>query len=180
MTFRNFVLISASLSASLFAMLGATAAFGQGAPKSAHADIVNAQGESIGSAKIIAAKKGVKIDVSVSKLPAGTHGIHIHTVGKCEGPAFTTAGGHLNPDTKKHGKDNPEGPHAGDLLNLVVKADGTGKATLLDTMVTLGDGPNSLFHDGGTALVIHEKEDDYKTDPTGNSGGRIACGVIQK
>jgi Cu-Zn family superoxide dismutase len=162
------------------ALLCSAAAFGQGAPKSAHADIVNAQGQSIGTAKILPAKKGVKIEVSVSQLPPGKHGVHIHTVGKCEGPAFTTAGGHLNPDTKKHGKDNPEGPHAGDLLMIDVKADGTAKATLLDTMVTLGEGPNSLFHDGETAIVIHEKEDDYKTDPTGNSGGRIACGVIQK
>ena len=162
------------------ALLCSSAAFGQGAPKSAHADIVNAQGQKIGTAKILPAKKGVKIEVSVSQLPPGQHGIHIHTVGKCEGPAFTTAGGHLNPDTKKHGKDNPEGPHAGDLLMIDVKADGTAKATLLDTMVTLGDGANSLFHEGGTAIMIHEKEDDYKTDPTGNSGGRIACGVIQK
>jgi Cu-Zn family superoxide dismutase len=162
------------------ALLCATGAFGQGAPKSAHADIVNAQGQKIGTAKILAAKQGVKIEVNVSQLPPGTHGIHIHAVGKCEGPDFKTAGPHLNPDNKKHGKDNPEGPHAGDLLNLEVKADGTAKATLLDTMVTLGDGPNSVFHDGGPAIVIHEKEDDYKTDPAGNSGARIACGVIQK
>jgi Cu-Zn family superoxide dismutase len=172
MSFRNFLFIPA--------LLCATAAFGQGAPKSAHADIVNAQGQKIGTAKIVAEKKGVKIEVKVAQLPAGTHGIHIHAVGKCEGPDFKTAGGHLNPDTKKHGKDNPEGPHVGDLLNIEVKADGTGKATLLNTTVTLGDGPNSLFHDGGTALVIHEKVDDYKTDPAGNSGARIACGVIEK
>ena len=162
------------------ALLCSTVAFGQGAPKSAHADIVNAQGQNIGSAKIVPAKKGVKIEVNVSQLPPGKHGIHIHAVGKCDGPAFTTAGGHLNPDTKKHGKDNPEGPHAGDLLMIEAKADGTAKATLLDTMVTLGDGPNSVFHEGGTSIVIHEKEDDYKTDPAGNSGTRIACGVIQK
>jgi Cu-Zn family superoxide dismutase len=162
------------------ALLCSSVVFGQGAPKSAHADIVNAQGQNIGTAKIVPAKKGVKIEVNVSQLGPGKHGIHIHAVGKCDGPTFTTAGGHLNPDTKKHGKDSPEGPHAGDLLNLEVKADGTAKATLLDTMVTLGDGPNSLFHEGGAAIVIHEKEDDYKTDPTGNSGARIGCGVIQK
>jgi superoxide dismutase, Cu-Zn family len=164
----------------LSALLCSTVAFGQGAPKSAHADIVNAQGQNIGSAKIVPAKKGVKIEVNVSQLPPGKHGIHIHAVGKCDGPAFTTAGGHLNPDTKKHGKDNPEGPHAGDLLMIEAKADGKAKATLLDTMVTLGDGPNSVFHEGGTSIVIHEKEDDYKTDPAGNSGTRIACGIIQK
>jgi Cu-Zn family superoxide dismutase len=161
------------------ALLCAATAFGQ-APKSAHADIVNAQGQNIGTAHIVADKTGVKIEVKVSQLPPGTHGIHIHSVGKCEGPDFKSAGGHLNPDAKQHGKDNPAGPHDGDLLNIEVKADGKAKAMLLDTMVTLGDGPNSLFHDGGTSIVIHEKVDDYKTDPAGNSGARIACGVIQK
>ena len=162
------------------ALLWSSLAFGQRSAKSAQADIVNGQVQNIGTAKILPAKKGVKIEVNVSQLPPGKHGIHIHAVGKCEGPAFTTAGGHLNPDAKKHGKENPEGPHVGDLLNLEVKANGTAKTTLLDTMVTLGDGPNSVFHEGGTAIVIHEKEDDYKTDPAGNSGARIACGVIQK
>jgi Cu-Zn family superoxide dismutase len=161
-------------------LLCATAGFGQGMPKSAHADIVNAQGQKIGTARILAAKQGVKIEVNVSQLPPGLHGIHIHNVGKCDGPDFTSAGPHLNPDMKKHGKDNPEGPHAGDLLNIEVKADGAAKATLWDKMVTLGDGPGSVFHDGGTAIVIHAKEDDYKTDPSGNSGPRIACGVIHK
>jgi superoxide dismutase, Cu-Zn family len=162
------------------ALVCATAVFGQGTSRSAHADIVNAQGEKIGTAEVLPAKVGVKIVVNVSQLPTGTHGIHIHAVGKCEGPDFTTAGPHFNPDGKKHGKDNPQGPHVGDLLNIEVKADGAAKATLLDTMATLGDGPNSVFHDGGTALVIHAKEDDYKTDPAGTSGPRIACGVIQK
>jgi superoxide dismutase, Cu-Zn family len=164
----------------LAALLCATVSFGQDAPKSARADIVNAQGQKIGTAKILAAKQGVKIEVDVSQLPPGIHGIHIHNVGKCEGPDFASAGPHFNPDSKKHGKDNPDGPHAGDLSNIDVKPDGTGRATLIDTMVTLGDGPNSVFHDGGTSLVIHGKEDDYKTDPSGNSGPRIACGVIQK
>ena len=172
MFYKNLILIPA--------LLCATAVFGQGTPKSAHADIVNAQGQKIGTAKILAAKEGVKIEVNVSQLPPGIHGIHIHNVGKCDGPDFTSAGPHLNPYTKKHGKDNPEGPHAGDLLNIEVNADGIGKATLLDKMVTLSDGPNSIFHEGGTAIVIHAKEDDYKTDPAGNSGARIACGVIQK
>ena len=172
MSFRNLLMIPA--------LLCATAAFGQDTPQLAHADIVNAQGQKIGIAKITPDHKGVKIEVTVSDLPPGMHGIHIHAVGKCEGPDFKTAGGHLNPDTKKHGNENPEGPHAGDLLNIEVKADGTARATLKDPMVTLADGPNSLFHDGGTAIVIHEKVDDYKTDPAGNSGARIACGVIQK
>ena len=158
------------------AFLWATAGFAQ----SAHADIANAQGQKIGTAEIRASGSGVRIDVNVSQLPPGTHGIHIHNVGKCEGPAFTSAGSHLNPTSKQHGKDNPEGPHAGDLLNLEVNADGVGKASLLDPNVSLGDGANSVFHQGGTSLVIHANADDYKTDPAGNSGARIACGVIQK
>jgi Cu-Zn family superoxide dismutase len=162
------------------ALLCAGTVFGQGAPKSAHANIVNAQGQTIGTARIVAAKDGIKVEVKVSQLPPGLHGIHVHNVGKCEGPDFVSAGPHLNPDTKKHGKDNPDGPHAGDLLNIKVDADGRAKATLQDAMVTLGDGPNSVFHNGGTALIIHAKEDDYKTDPAGNSGPRIACGVIER
>ena len=156
-----------------------TAVFAQSATQS-HANIVNAKGQKIGTATIRQADGGIRIDVQVSQLPPGTHGIHVHTVGKCEGPAFTSAGGHLNPTSKKHGKDNPEGSHAGDLLNIQVEASGNGKASLLNPNVTLGDGPNSLFHEGGTAIVIHEKVDDYKTDPAGNSGARIACGVIER
>jgi Cu-Zn family superoxide dismutase len=155
-------------------LLWATTGFGQ----SAHADIVNAQGQKIGTAEIRAFGSGVRIDVNVSQLPPGTHGIHIHNVGKCEGPAFASAGPHFNPTSKKHGKDSPEGPHAGDLLNLEVQVDGVGKASLVNSNVTLGDGPDSLFHEGGTSLVIHANSDDYKTDPAGNSGSRIACGVI--
>jgi len=157
-----------------------TAVFAQSATQSAHADIVNAHGQKIGIATIHRADGGIRIDIQVSQLPLGTHGIHVHTAGKCEGPAFTSAGAHFNPTSKKHGKDNPEGPHAGDLLNIQVEASGDGKVSLLDPNVTLGDEPNSLFHEGGTAIVIHEKADDYKTDPAGNSGARIACGVIER
>ena len=150
------------------------------APKSAHADIVNAQGVTIGHAKFSAASDGVKVSVTVSQLAPGEHGIHIHNVGKCDGPAFTTAGGHFNPTSSHHGVNNTQAPHphVGDLPNLVVSAKGTAKLTFTAPGATLSDGPYSLFHEGGTSLVIHAKADDLMSDPSGNSGDRIACGVI--
>jgi superoxide dismutase, Cu-Zn family len=152
------------------------------ATKSAHADLVNAQGTTVGHAKLTAAGGGVKISVSVEQLTPGDHGIHIHTVGKCEGPAFTTAGGHFNPTSAHHGIHNSSDPkpHLGDLPNLTVDAKGKGKLSFVVSGATLDPGPNSLFHDGGTALVIHAKADDLMSDPSGNSGDRIACGVIQQ
>ncbi|MGA7623561.1 MAG: superoxide dismutase family protein [Candidatus Acidiferrales bacterium] len=148
--------------------------------QSAHADIFNTAGQKIGSASFVPSEGGVRVNVDVSQLPPGPHGIHIHAAGKCEGPDFKTAGPHFNPANKEHGRDNPEGPHNGDLPNLEVGAEGHANTSMLDTNVTLGDGPTSLFQPGGTSIVIHANLDDYKTDPAGNSGARIACGVIQK
>ena len=151
-------------------------------PKSAHAEIKNAQGTKIGTAKITSAANGVKIAVKISQLEPGEHGIHIHNAGKCEGPAFTTAGGHFNPTSAHHGVNNAQEPHPhlGDLANLNVGQNGKASANFTISGVTLGDEPNSLFHEGGTSLVIHAKADDLKSDPSGNSGDRIACGVIEK
>jgi Cu-Zn family superoxide dismutase len=150
------------------------------AQTTAHANIVNGAGDKIGTATFSASSDGVQISVDVSQLPPGTHGIHIHAVGRCEGPDFKTAGGHFNPANKKHGKDSADGPHNGDLLNITAGSDGRAKASLLDANVSLGSGANSLFQPGGAAIVIHAGPDDYKTDPAGNSGARIACGVIEK
>ena len=140
----------------------------------------NAQGQSVGTAELSPAAQGVNIKLNLMNLPAGEHAIHVHAAAKCEGPGFTTAGGHFNPDMKHHGLQNPDGPHAGDMPNFTVAADGTAKATVVAPGVTMGDDAHSIFSNGGTALVIHEKADDMKSDPAGNACARIACGTITK
>jgi Cu-Zn family superoxide dismutase len=150
------------------------------AQTTAHADLKNAEGKSVGSAELRDAKEGVLVILRVHDLSPGLHAVHIHAVGKCEGPQFTSAGGHFNPGQKKHGFKNSEGPHAGDLPDVLIVKNGSGRFEAVTDAVSLAAGGNSLFDQDGSAIVIHATADDNTTDPTGNSGDRIACGVIEK
>lgn len=142
-------------------------------------ELKDAQGKEVGSIVIWDQGAGVALQLQLHDLPPGEHAIHFHQVPKCEAPDFKSASGHFNPESKKHGFDNPEGHHAGDIKNFTVAADGKASAKLENADVTLKEGPHSLLTNGA-AVVVHAKADDYKTDPSGNSGDRIACGVITK
>ncbi|MBW3629538.1 MAG: superoxide dismutase family protein [Gemmatimonadetes bacterium] len=146
----------------------------------ATARLLNAQGVEVGTVELEQHENGVEVEIRTTGVPGGLHGIHFHQVGACAAPDFMSAGGHFNPARRQHGFDNPQGPHAGDLRNLEVTAAGVGRAEFLNPSITISAGPNSLFDADGTSLVVHATADDYRTDPSGNSGSRIACGVISR
>ena len=143
--------------------------------------IVNTEGNGIGDAILTEASDGITFTIKAEGLPPGKHGIHVHEKGECAPPSFESAGSHFNPTDKEHGFNNLKGFHLGDLPNIEVGPDGKLDAIVTTAELTLKPGKeNSILDDDGSALVIHEKEDDYKTDPSGNSGNRIACAVIKK
>lgn len=147
----------------------------------AHAVIADSAGTQLAVATLSQDSSGtVHLTMHAQGLAPGEHGVHIHAVGTCTPPDFASAGGHFNPDTTRHhGLNNPAGPHAGDLPNMLVDSTGSADYTAETTTVSLADGTNSVFDADGSAIVIHSGPDDNMNDPSGNSGSRVGCGVIQ-
>jgi Cu-Zn family superoxide dismutase len=160
------------------AALSVTPAIVVEAAETAKAMLNDASGQDAGSVSLTQTPAGVLVQLSLKGVPAGEHAFHIHAVGKCEPPKFESAGGHFNPANAHHGMMSGPG-HAGDMPNLHVPAGGVLDLEVLNTSITLDkDKPNSVFHPGGTAIVIHAGKDDYASDPAGKAGDRIICGVI--
>jgi len=161
-------------------MVAASATLLAQAPDTAKAELKDAMGKTVGQATLTDSPHGVLVHVVLSGAPEGVHAFHIHATGKCEAPAFMSAGGHFNPSMKQHGLSNPMGMHAGDLPNVQVPASGALTFDFLAPDVTLRAGAGSLMDADGSALMLHQTADDYKGDPAGNAGARIACGVVTK
>ncbi|HEY0043752.1 MAG TPA: superoxide dismutase family protein [Allosphingosinicella sp.] len=149
-------------------------------PAAAAAEIQDAGGRVVARATAEEAGEGVRLRIEAEGMAPGAYGAHVHTTGRCDAPGFTTAGPHWNPTGQQHGKDNPAGMHKGDLPNLLVGTDGRGsfEYTVLGAAIG-GGGASAMLDMDGAAVVIHQRADDYRTDPSGNSGDRIACGVLR-
>jgi len=148
-------------------------------PPHARAELKDTKGQTVGHAELTDTPRGVLIRLVLENAPGEVHAFHIHAIGKCDPPSFTSAGSHFNPETSQHGFLNPKGAHAGDLPNVHVQA-GRAQVEFLARGTSLKEGANSLFDADGAALVLHAKADDYLTDPAGNAGDRVACGVVTK
>jgi Cu-Zn family superoxide dismutase len=178
---KEMVMMRATIRMAIFAALAAGCAAGAGTkvskparPTQARAVLHDASGAEVGRARLQQAGKGIRVTIQVTKLAAGTHGVHVHAAGRCDGADFASAGPHWNPTNRQHGKDNPAGMHKGDLPNIVVGTNGRGNLGFTVDAATLGD----LLDADKAAIVVHAAADDYRTDPSGNSGARIACGVL--
>jgi Cu-Zn family superoxide dismutase len=145
----------------------------------ARAHLTDAQGADRGRVDIYRTASGLRLEIVARGFAAGSYGMHIHTTGRCDAPGFTTAGGHWNPTSRQHGRENPMGAHHGDMPNLVVTSDEIGRATV-DLVGSRFEGEGGLFDADGAAFVIHAGPDDYRSDPAGNSGARVACGVLTR
>ncbi|HTM95939.1 MAG TPA: superoxide dismutase family protein [Croceibacterium sp.] len=172
-------LLLATLSAAAVALGGCQTTGGVPTNRVAQATFKTASGLPAGTAQFLSNGSQISVVVAVVGFTPGQHGLHLHTTGKCEGPDFASAGPHLNPAGHKHGTENPQGAHLGDLPNVTVDSKGTGTVTA-SLMGTPDEVMSELFDADGTAIVVHAGPDDYKTDPSGNSGGREACGVVSK
>jgi superoxide dismutase, Cu-Zn family len=164
----------------LSSLLAGCAGMQPAGDNTAVAELRNAAGASVGTATFTQVGNVVRIVLEAKGLTPGLHAVHIHAVGKCDPPDFTSAGPHFNPTGKQHGALNPQGSHAGDLPNLNVGADGSGRLETANEQISVSTGASSLWDADGAAVVVHASPDDFKTDPTGNSGARVACGVITK
>lgn len=147
-------------------------------PPAAGVTLKDATGRVVGSGVLLQQDDGVRVLLDLKGFTPGTKAVHIHAAGRCEPPSFQSAGPHFNPTKAEHGSANPKGPHAGDLPNITVDDTGQGHLEFTNSLVTLKSGPASLVTGNGTALVVHERPDDLRTDPAGNSGARVACGVV--
>jgi Cu-Zn family superoxide dismutase len=157
--------------------LSACTTYGSARVERATVSIRDATGRDLGTLSLTPTTGGLLLSGTVRGLPPGTHGIHLHTTGQCE-PPFASAGGHWNPASRQHGTQNPAGPHLGDMPNIVAGPDGSATVNVMTPGGTLR-GADAVLDADGTAVVIHERVDDYRTDPSGNSGNRIACGVVR-
>lgn len=181
MTMRRAIVLACGLALAMSAAI-AQAQQANGAPKEVKVKLTNSAGQPAGTVTFKQVRNGVKMTVKLENIPFGEHAVHIHQNAVCDAPDFHGAGGHFNPTGKQHGFQNPAGHHAGDLPgNVSVGEDHRGEATFVLKDISMDPNlPNSIFANGGTSVVVHEHADDQKTDPSGNSGNRIACGVVKQ
>ena len=161
-------------------LLAGCASMSQPTDNTARAEMRNAAGQVVGNATFTQIGSALRVLLEVQGLPPGAKAVHVHAVGRCEAPSFNSAGDHFNPLNRQHGALNPAGPHGGDLPNITIGSDGRGRLESTTELMTLSSGAASIFDGDGSTLIVHAAPDDFKTDPTGNSGARLACGVVTR